>query len=207
MSNGGRLENNRIPFDDGGHEYGPTPQAHEYKTVTGLLVVPRAVGDPKLVRIHAEYGLRTVAWSAVRSQRPPVIPSAGDLPGDTYLGGTFTADKPRADPIQGGFDFSASGEYYYLQNVKRDSDDPRQLKNRAPGVDPIPTGAYPHFLSLQASQAREALASINIPGLNKNNLMAKYGRDIADGGLVDTTSLYSWPFPWFPQEASSTLFL
>lgn len=189
--------------NDGAGEYGPTPQSHEYKTVTGLLTIPRAVGAPKVVRIHAEYGLRIAKWEYHRNQRPPVIPKADDIlvngvANDTYMGGSVTAGLPRWDPLAGGYNFSIKGEYIYTQTVQRDAGDARQLKNRKPGVDPLPTGKYPYSLQLQTAQMLGVLGG-GIPITSAITAMADIGR-----AVVDTNSLYSFPFTFFPSQASDT---
>jgi len=193
-------------YDDGGHEYGPISQGHQYETITGLMAVPRAVGAPKLVRIHAEYGVRRIKWSASRSQRPPNIPKVEDTQGDRYLGGSVTTELPRYDPIKGGYDFLVSGEYIYLQAVVRETGEARQETNRKPGVDALPTGKYPYFLALQGYQAREAISSVTAGGITDNNWMTKIGGTAKSGGLVDIGTLYPWPLTWFPPAASISQF-
>ena len=147
---------------------------------------PNAV---KLVRIHAEYGVRRIKWSASRSQRPPNIPKVEDTQGDRYLGGSVTTELPRYDPIKGGYDFLVSGEYIYLQAVVRETGEARQETNRKPGVDALPTGKYPYFLALQGYQAREAISSVTAGGITDNNWMTKIGGTAKSGGLSRLVSV------------------
>lgn len=205
--NGGTLDNTQAEYDDGSHEYGPTPQTHAYETVTGLIVIPRCIGNPKIVRLHSGYGTRRVQWSATRVQRPPVIPAAEDLTNDTYLGGTVWAELPIPDPIRGGYNYHVKGEYVYLQTVVRDAYDPNQQTHRTPGVDSLPTGVYPYQMGLQNSQLADVLTNLDVPETanvyNVNNIL---GASVGDGGLVDVGSLYPWPFTSYPQAASAPQF-
>lgn len=183
----------------GASDYGPTPQSHSYHTVTGLLVVPRAVGNPKLVRIHAEYGLRRVKFESHRSDRPPVIPSAGNLTNDLFVGSTLNVALPMFDPIAGGYNHTISGEYLYLQNVIRDSGNVTLTSGtaRIPGQDPFPTGKYPYPLPIQDYRAADVLASAGLANPTIYSWQTSLGSSV-----VNEQTAYQWPFTFLPHNAS-----
>ena len=92
-----------------------------YNRDEGLLVLPvmGPVGTPpKRIRVHAPIGYRTVRWAYKKRATPPFIPSMADTPsGDIFLGGDVVMNTPDLGGSQNQLDFSAAGEYSYVQNV------------------------------------------------------------------------------------------
>lgn len=186
----------RLSFD-GVAEYSEYKQHHTYTDVSGLRVIPRADRNtpPKLVRVHADYGKRTVNFAACRNGRPPVVPAAGDLDADTYLGGVVTIPLPAIDPTSGAYNWTVAGAYTYIQG-----------KNRKAGSDPLPTGGYPFPVVPQDNIASQVAAGVS-PTSGDYAIAPSVTEAIGYAlgrTLVDHTTLYSWPFTTFPAESAGT---
>lgn len=186
----------------GAGEYTGVTQDSTFENITGLVVVPRAASGstPKVIRVHGDYGLRRVRWSASRNGRPPLIPAQEDLLSDDYLGGTVTTQLPVADPMTGGFNFGVQGEYLYFQSYRA----------RKAGVDPLPCGSYPYPL-----QPQDAIAQQFIPDALQTLAGSPSGytvysnpietlAGILGAQLVDHNKQFPWPFTAIPVEAAST---
>lgn len=177
----------------GAGEYTGVGHTSHYENTTGLVVIPRARegATPKLVRVHGDYGMRKVSWSASRKNRPPLIPTQEDLLSDKYVGGVVSADMPIADPISGGYNWSISGEYLYFQSVRA----------RKAGFDPLPTGAYPYTIQPQDTIAQSILSATYDTGFS-NVIEGKIAATGAE--VVDQRTLYPWPFTALPIESTSS---
>jgi hypothetical protein len=187
----------------GVREYTGNHQLHTYDDVSGLRLVPRTCGPPKVVRVHADYGLRTIGWTAARNGRPPVVPKPEDiviassdgsfsLTTDTYLGGTVNLPLPQINERQGGYDWEVAGSYQFLQTT-----------NRKMGTHPMPTGGFPHQVFPNDALAAKYLLDHGIqvvlsPGSDENP-EAEAIRQIAEK-LVNHEQTYPWPFTTLPAQ-------
>lgn len=128
-----------MPFrlDDHPQTYGGHEQHNEFTQNTGLVVCPLARRTPghRVIRLHGGYGMRRVKWSSARRGQPPLIPQAADLNGDTLLSATVVAELPRPNPAARGYDWSAYGEYVFVQDDMR-----------VAGTDALPVGDYPFLV-------------------------------------------------------------
>lgn len=133
-----------------GDGYQSYTQDHEYTDAPGVVIAPSSnrSGDARLLRVHGKYATRTVKWAASRTGAPPLLPTAADTPGDTFIGGTVVLPLPVAEAGRGVYHFGASGAYVYLQDTPR-----------IPGTDPLPTGGYPYPLATQGTVAAIRYAS------------------------------------------------
>lgn len=177
-------------------EYTGSAQTHQYQTVTGLVAVPRAnrTLQPKLVRVHAEYGQRVVRWQTGRNGRPPIVPTMSDLVGDRFLGGEVSLPMPTYDPITGGYNWRVSGEYVYLQ-----------ARGRRPGVDPLLTGGYPHPVTPQDDAARFVSRGISPtpPQLAAAATPVEALFMALGAALIRHDTQFPWPFTTLPVESGS----
>lgn len=189
----------------GVNEYTGNHQLHTYEDVSGLRVVPRACADsqPKVIRIHGDYGLRRVAWTSARVGRPPVVPKPEDiviespdgsyrLVTDTYLGGMVDLPLPQINERQAGYDWEVGGSYTYLQT-----------HNRRLGTDPMPTGGHPHLVFPNDAMAARILIDEGITieassGTSEN--VDALAIDAIAAKIVDHTRTYPWPFTTLPAQ-------
>jgi len=182
----------------GSSEYSSAGQRHRYTDVSGLRVVARCApgASPKVVRVHADYGMRTVTFDATRAGRPPVVPQPGDVTvgevtTDVYLGGDFVVPTP-APNQKGGYDWNVSGQYTYLQSV-----------NRIPGTHSIPTGGYPFPVVPQDQIFNQMLIDNGVPispGTSASpNPVDAAVRDLS-AKTVKHNEYYPWPLTTLPPE-------
>ena len=180
----------------GATEYGGTGQQHAYQEVSGLRVLARAADGaaPKIVRIHGDYGLRTVSFESTRVDRPPIVPKgedirSGDVVTDVYLGGHIALPTPSPNEKSGGFNWTVTGTYQYVQTPMR-----------RPGTTCLPTGGYPHPLypqdTLMSMVMRDAAVGDPPAGVSA----AAYVVDEVSRKTVDHNTLYTWPFTYLPAE-------
>ena len=181
----------------GGSEYQNTDQTHAYEDVSGLRVVARCApgAAPRLVRVHADYGMRNVAFDYVRSGRPPVVPAPGDVTvgpktTDYYLGGTFSLPTPSPDG-KGGFDWRVTGSYTYLQ-----------VTNRIPGTNAIPTGGQPYPIVPTDQIANQMLLDYGV-SLAPNPSLANQLDTVfttLGGVAIRHDEYFPWPFTTLPPQ-------
>jgi len=163
-------------------EYGHATQNHTYHDVTGLVIVPRAAGDPVVVELHQSYGTRNVSFSYARQNRPPEIPKAGDLDYDTYVGGAVSLPTPVPNQDGDGYHWLVTGEYVYLQDNNR-------MRSDSTGLD---TGAVPFPTPLQDQAAAIVSYALN-------------GTEAAENTLAQQNSdSFPWPFTRYPSTLYNT---
>ena len=111
----------------------------------GLVVVPIAdrVSGHRVIRLHGGVGTRTVNWKTTRMGKPPIAPAAENGDEDTFLGSTFGSQLPVPNRA-GGYDWSMSGSYTYVQN-----------NHRVPGYAAFPVGDYPFVVIPAMVRAKE----------------------------------------------------
>jgi len=177
-------------------EYAGANQQNTYTDVSGLRIVARAAAGstPKVVRVHGDYGMRTVAFDTSRAGRPPIVPKGEDIVSgtvttDVYMGGALTMPIPSPNEQTGGYNWRVQGAYTYLQTPRR-----------VPGRTALPAGTYPHEQPLQ-----DRLAAITIsdnpvavapPGTNPT----AYVIDQLSARIVDHNTLFTWPFTYLPAQ-------
>jgi len=170
-------------------EYAGVQQNHEYHDHSGLRIVARAADGaaPKIVRIHGDYGTRTVGFEAKRAGRSPIIPRAedvksGDDTTDVYIGGLVSLPMPTPNEQVGGYNWSVSGAYTFLQTPRR-----------IPGVTALPTGGYPYRVVPNDQLMGAALQGVAIttPAATIDAAAAK---------IVDHNTLFIWPFTALPAQ-------
>lgn len=179
----------------GSSEYVNADQQHSYDDVSGLRVVARCApgASPKLVRIHQDYGMRTVSFQSARTGRPPIVPTPGDISVganvvDKYLGGTFALPTPQRDD-KGGYNWVVSGTYHYLQ-----------VTNRIPGVNVMPTGGLPYPVVPTDQIANQMLLDYGIPvsPLLPNPLDTAL--TALGAAAVKHDEYFPWPFTSLPPQ-------
>lgn len=184
----------RFVTRNGAAEYSTTGQLHSYQDVSGLRIVARckAGAAPRLVRVHGDYGVRTIQWNTSRTGRPPVLPKPGDITDgttvtDTYIGGSVEVPTPQHNEKEAGYDWTVSGAYTYLQTT-----------NRKLGTHVIPTGGHPHRVLPNDDVARAMIQGAGVslsPGAETpvadmiEAVAAKY---------MDHAKLFTWPFTALP---------
>lgn len=186
----------------GSTEYGSADQVHSYADVSGLRVVARCApsSTPKVVRVHADYGLRTVSFDSSRAGRPPLIPAPGDVlagtdyVADTYLGGTVTLPTPMPND-KAGYNWRISGEYTYLQSV-----------NRKAGTHCLPTGGLPFPVIPNDLLFNQLLldngVSPGVPNSSQPNIINTAISALA-AVVVDHTSYFPWPLTTLPPQCAT----
>lgn len=180
----------------GGDEYA-TSQVNVFDTHTGLVVLPtcRTGAAPVRVRIHGEYGMRSIRWSASRKDRPPLLPFQSDIgdtltPSDLFLGGSVSAMLPTPDPTTGGYTFVTTGEYQFLQ-----------AEPRKPGTHAFPCGGYPHPVLPQDTIAGNISASA---GVSSSGTWSDAMTLLSPLAQDDTR--FPWPFTAIPSNYASTAY-
>ena len=161
-------------------EYGFATQNHTYKDVSGLTVVPRAVGHAVVIELHESFGMRQLTFSAMRQNRPPEIPPSGDLQNDTYVGGAITLPRPTPVGSGDGYNWMVSGEYTYLQTT-----------NRVAENTGFPTGTVPYDEPLQELAVKVLNGNIDSTVGTGDDTTQDYRASIND----DT---FPWPFTRYP---------
>lgn len=173
--------------ENGIQDYESYNQDHAYQVDSGVVQLPVAsrVSAHRLIRLHGGIGARRVTFAASRHGRPPFIPAATDLAGDTLLGTTLVASLPRPNEAAGGFDWSVTGEYVYAQNVPR-----------TPGADAFPVGSFPFVLPTQQTIASALVKTVPVPysPSNFNLFFTAAGERIVD----PESGAYVWPFLVLP---------
>lgn len=167
-------------------------QAHEFGYSPGVAVSPSSnrSGAARLIRLCGAYGTRTVSFDAARTGMPPILPSAADTDGDTFVSGAVTLPLPIPDTRNTGYTFRGFGKYVYLQNDVR-----------VPGTDPLPTGAYPFdttadFVAVNRLQGEPGFAvAMADPDPNAALLT------LAGTTFDDDNPQYGWHLTGFPTQA------
>lgn len=181
----------------GGSEYARADQTHEYEDVSGLRVVARCApgASPKVIRVHADYGRRTVSFDTARAGRPPIVPAAGNITvgtktTDIYLGGTFTLPLPIPDG-KGGYGWRVAGTYTYLQ-----------VTNRVPGVNAIPTGGLPYPVVPTDQIANQMMLDYGVQVSGDPSLPNPIDTAITAVGAagVRHDEFFPWPFTALPPQ-------
>jgi len=194
----GELQNTNVQSFGrrGASEYGGTPQKHEYQDVSGLRIVARAAdgASPKVVRVHGDYGLRTVGFEATRAARPPLIPRSGDVviggvTTDVYLGGVINLPMPTPNEQHGGLNWSVEGVYTYLQTPRRQF-----------GSTMLPTGGYPYRLYPIDTLISSVLQDTPVPAAPPGVAPTAHLIDAISAKIVDHNVLFTWPFTALPAE-------
>lgn len=175
----------------GASEYAGVRQTHEYQDVSGLRVLARAADGaaPKVVRVHGDYGMRTVSFGAMRSGRPPIIPKAQDVTAggnttDVYVGGTVSLPMPTPNEKAAGYNWSVAGVYTFVQTPRR-----------IPGTTAMPTGGYPYRVYPNDELMGSVVADSGVIGTDPVALI-----DGVAAKVVDHNSHYVWPFTALPAE-------
>ncbi len=137
-------------------------QGNEYTYDPGLLVLPVAGPDgslPRVIKIHAAIGSRSIVTNAVKVDTPPIMPSLGvnTSEGDIFLSGVLSVPLPQINSNQNGFNYFANFQATYLQPGP-----PRGYTD----IDCFQTGNYPFALPIIDAMAQYVLtaATINSTG-------------------------------------------
>lgn len=116
---------------------------NDFQQDTGLVVIPVASRESghRVIRLHGGYGTRTVNWATTRMGKPPIAPAAEDGDEDTLLGSVLHSRLPKPNRA-GGYDWTMSGSYTYVQDYVR-----------VPGAASFPVGDYPFVVLPTMAQA------------------------------------------------------
>ena len=170
-------------------EYQDATLLSKYTYTSGLVVVPRAQSQPRLVRLFADYGMRQVDFRSSRSNRPPVIPSATNTDTDLFLSGALSIAKPRINDGGTG-DWLVEGSYQYLQGVLRSF-----------GGSSFPTAEDP-----LGGLLRQSLAAITTYNALVNGILTgtEANTQVVENALssyyVNHDQLFQWPYTFFPKD-------
>lgn len=115
--------------------YGDQYERHSHEYDAGLIVMPAASRTPahRVIRTHGGMSTRRVNFNLSRQGRPPMIPRAEDTATETLLTAVAEPVRPMATGQSGNLIFGVRGEYLFVSSAPR-----------VPGVNALPTGAYPH---------------------------------------------------------------
>lgn len=179
--------------------YGTEYERHSHEYDAGLIVMPAAsrTAAHRVIRTHGGLSTRRVMFDLSREGRPPMIPRAQDTSTDTLLTATAMPTRPLATGNTGNLIFGVKGEYLFVSSSPR-----------VPGVNALPTGAYPHPIeptdTIAHAMFRQHLATVNAP-----TTVAAYDAlcsalvAVAEnrGGASGAVS-YVWPLTCYPAEFS-----
>lgn len=179
-----------------------TSSDDEYIRNEGYLVLPVAgpVGTPpKVVRLHAPFGIRKHHFKVAKEVVPPIMPAIGDTQsGDMFLGAGFSVTATMAGSQQ-AYAFGGSGTYSYVQAMWPFTD---MTGNQYPGLrgDPgitVQTSDYP--FSTMADQLLVSSSSYanSYQQQSAQSLYINYDYDYTQG----LTAFGYWPSKDFPPNA------
>lgn len=177
----------------GSGSYGPLRSDQSYEYDSGIVALPLAGATPahRLIRLHGGFGRRTVSWSASRAGKPPIVPSMANTQGDVFLGGSMETALPVPNPQVGGYNWSVSGVYTFVQTTPRKA-----------GTDTFSAGAYPYPMSptdqlAQQCTTPEAIAATiaATPASAKTNA---FGLAVSPDKEEHRNDTYLWPFTLLP---------
>jgi hypothetical protein len=170
--------------------YDEEVERHSHEYDSGLVVMPVAsrTAAHRIVRTHGGMSMRRVEFRTARTGRPPVIPRAVNGTNDTLLHATAAPLRPVPSGAGGNLRFMVSGEYLFVAS------DPR-----VPGVNSLPTGAYPHPLPHVESVAKATFRNFQ-PG--DVTTVAEYDAAVSAAIAVAEANIgrltYSWPLSVYP---------
>jgi len=132
--------------------YDLNTQQNEYTREEGLLVLPVAgpTGSyPRVIRVHAPYGFRTVNWGMKKRGAPPVCPVMNDTPsGDMFLGSSLSLGCPTVGGGTNQLDWVVAGTYEYVQGASAGAAQPVRGPTEDADSYTFQTGTRPFQTSL-----------------------------------------------------------
>lgn len=164
-------------------------QESEYTYDPGYLIMPVADGGYIKVRVHQGIGTRTVNWSSVKNNNPPVIPTASDIYSVSspntktaeIVGATMSLPMPVPAAEGDGYNWVVKGSYEYILTTPQAFD----------GTAGVSTGAQPVVTNYNQFLAGAALA-----GVAGAFSVSFLGSTDPDSLQIDFSSEYSWNYGW-----------
>lgn len=105
-------------LDRDAHRYMHSSGESKFVRDEGLLVLP-VMGPsgtaPRVMRVHAPFGVRSSVYDGAATGRPPLLPAPGDTgDGDTLMTSSYTFPIPRPNE-DGSAIFGVRAEHTYVQ--------------------------------------------------------------------------------------------